>query len=185
MAGFEYVGTDSGDSGVRIRTYHRPSTDAVALALGDGVKINGTAHTDGTPQVVGVAADTQASITGIVVGFEPSYANESLSSVGLAASTAGYIRVMDDSRALFEVEASATLAVTDVGANIGFDYTATTVSGNLYTSNAKVDQGNIATTATYPFQIVKLLKGATSGTLGDRALVRLNASTVAPGATGV
>ena len=187
MAGFEYVGSDSGDTGARIRMYHRPATDAVNVAIGATCKLNGTAHTDGTAQVVVTAADSSVSVTGVVVGIKPDLANESLSSVGLAASTAGYLFVCDDPRALYEVEVTSgiSLAVTDVGSNIGIDYVATSVSGVLYTANMGIDQATVATTATLPFQIVKLLKGKTTGTLGDRALVRLNASTVAPGATGV
>lgn len=185
MAGFKYVNTDSGDTGARVRLYNRPATDAPLIAIGDTVKLNGTASALGVPQVVAIAADTQASITGVVVGIVPALSTESLNAVGVAASTAADLLVCDDPRAMFECEASATLAITDVGSNIGIDWTATSASGNIYTSNTKLDQSNIATTATYPFQIVKLLKGATSGVLGDRALVRLNASTVAPGATGV
>ena len=185
MSGFEYVGTDNGDDGQRVRLYSRPATDAPLIALGDTVKLNGTADADGTPQVVATAADSSVSVTGVVVGIVPDFTTEQLSIVGVPASTAANLLVCDDPRALYEVEAETTLAITDVGSNIGIDYVATSVSGILYTSNSTIKTSTAATTATLPFQIVKLLKGATSGTLGDRALVRLNASTVAPGATGV
>jgi len=182
MSGFELARSSSPELTVRLY-----SSDAAArkISIGDAVKLTGTAAADGTPQVTTLAADTVASITGVVVGIVPDYTYENFSSTGVAVSTAANLLVCDDPRALYEIEASATLAITDVGSNIGIKYTATSSSGVLYTSNLKADQAAIATTATYPLQVVKLLKGATSGVLGDRALVRINASTVAPGATGV
>jgi len=183
-SGFEFVNSDD-RSEYRIRTYNRPATDAPLVAIGDAVKINGTASATGVPQVVAIAADTTTAITGIVVGIKPDLATESLSAVGVAASTAADLFVCDDPRALYEVECLTTAAITDVGSNVAIDYVATSASGNIYTSNITIDPGTAATTATLPFQIVQLLKGKTSDTLGDRALVRLNASTVAPGATGV
>ena len=179
MSGFEYQGSD-GRSELRVRTYNRPATDAPLVAVGDAVIINGTASATGVPQVVAIAADTSTKITGIVVGIKPDIANESLSAVGVPASTAADLFVCDDSRAMYEVECLTTAAITDVGMNVAIDYVATSASGNIYTSNITIDPATAAVTATLPFQIVHLLEGKTSGTLGDRALVRLNASTVAP-----
>ncbi len=184
MGGFSYVKSEF-ETGQRIRTYVRPASDAPKIAVGDVVVINGTASSTGIPQVVSIAADTATKITGVVCGFLPDYANESLSANGIPASTLATLYVCDDPRALFEVECSATLAVTDVGNNAAITYTATTSSGNNYTSNLTLKSTDLATTATYPLQIVKLLPGITSGVLGDRALVRLNATTIMPGATGV
>lgn len=184
MSGFEFVNSD-GRSEYRVRMYNRPATDAPLVALGDVVKINGTAAADGTPQVVAIAADTSTAITGVVVGIKPDFATEDFSSVGVPASTAADLYICDDPAALFEVECLTTAAITDVGSNVAIDYVATSKSGNLYLSNLTIDPGTAATTATLPFQIVKLLEGKTSGTLGDRALVRINASTTMNGATGV
>jgi len=182
MSGFELARSSSPE--LVMRKY---ASDAAArkISIGDAVKITGTAAADGTPQVTTLAADTAGSITGVVVGVVPDYTYENFSSTGVAASTAADLIVCDDPRALYEIEATATFAITDVGSNVAIKYSATTSSGVLYTSNLKADKGDLATTATYPLQIVKLLKGATTGTLGDRVLVRINASTVAPGATGV
>lgn len=186
MSGFEYKGSDQSDD-IKIRTYSRPATQATIIGIGDPVIINGTADADGTPQAIGLAADTNSKITGIVVGVAPSYSSEDFSTIGLAASTQGDLLVCDDPRALFEIEASATLAITQVGMNAAIKYSATTQSGNIVTVNSTLDNTTNApaTTATFPLQIVKLLEGKTTGTLGDRALVRLNETTVTGGGTGV
>jgi len=187
MSGFELARSSSPE--LVMRKY---ASDAAArkISIGDAVKLTGTAAADGTPQVTTLAADTAGSITGVVVGVVPDYTYENFSSTGVAASAAADLIVCDDPRALYEIECYGTLAITDVGSNACIYYSATTSSGVLYTSNLKLDNTTgggsaLATTATLPLQVVKLLKGATSGVLGDRALVRINASTVAPGATGV
>jgi len=183
MGGFSYIGTDGGDSGQRIRKY---TSDAAArkIAVGDPVLITGTASAAGNPVATTTSGDVTTKLTGIVVGFVPDFANEALSANGVAASTACEMLVCDDGFALFEVDSDTTLAVTDVGSNIGTLYTATSSSGNIYTSNIKLKAASVGTTAALPFQIVKLITGST-GTLGERAVVRLNESTMRPGATGV
>lgn len=184
MGGFSYVGTDGGDSGQRIRTY---ASDAAArkIAVGDPVLITGTASTDGTKATVTTTSgDVTTKLTGIVVGIAPDFATESLSSNGVAASTAANLLVCDDPFALFEVESDTTLAITDVGSNIGTLYSATTNVGNVYVSNIKLKAASVGTTAALPFQIVALRTGST-GTLGEKAIVRINESTLRPGATGV
>ena len=184
MSGFEYVATDGGDSGQRVRTYSRPATDAPLITIGDTVILNGTADADGTPQVVAIAADTSTAITGVVIGIEPDFTTEQLSIVGVPASTAAKLLVCDDPLATYIVDAETTLSITDVGSNIGIDYVATSASGVIYTSNSKIKTSTAGTAATLPFQIIELREDA-DGVLGNRALVRINASTVAPGATGV
>jgi len=184
MGGFSYVKTDGGDSGQRIRTYNRPATDAVKCAVGDLCVVNGTATAAGVPQVT-ICTGTISTIgmTGVVVGFAPAFATEALSSNGLAASTPGDLLVCDDRDALYEVETTTTLAVTDVGLNVSVTATEATANGNVYSSNMVVVTP--ASTADRPFRIVKLLNGATSGTLGDRVLVRVNSSTSNAAVAGI
>jgi len=182
MSGFELATGSSAE--LRIRKY---ASDAAArkIAIGDAVKITGTAAADGTPQVTTLAADTNTAITGVVVGVVPNFESENFSSTGVAASTAANLLVCDDPRATYEVESDATLAITDVGSNVDIISTEATLSGVMYISNYKIDGSSGVTTAATPVQVVKLLKGATSGTLGDRALVRLNETSIVPGASGV
>ena len=184
MAGAKYIGTDGGDSGQRLRTY---KSDAAArkVAIGDAVIITGTASADGqNATITTIAADTTTKITGFVTAIVPDFATEALTNNGVAASTAAYLVVCDDPRALFEIDSDTTLAVTDVGSNCGLLYTATTNTGGVYTSNLKLKASTLATTATLPVQVVGLTTGST-GTLGERAIVRLNETTMSPGATGV
>jgi len=181
MPGFEYANTEV-DGGFKVRTY---ATDGAArrIALGDVVILTGTADAAGVPQVTTTSADTAGLVAGVVVGFVPDFSTENFV-VGVPASTANKVIVCDDPKALFEVESDATLGVADVGLNIGTLYSATTASGAIYTSNLKIKSASKATTATLPFTIVKLLRGATSGVLGDRALVRFNNTSNSAGATG-
>lgn len=183
MAGARYIGTDGGDSGQRGRTY---KSDAAArkVAIGDAVILTGTAAADGRPEVTTIAADTTTKITGFVTAIVPDFATEALTNNGVAASTAANLVVCDDARALFELDSDSTLAVTDVGLNCGLLYVATTNTGGVYTSNLTLKSSTKATTATLPVQIVALTTGST-GTLGERAIVRLNETTMSPGATGV
>lgn len=185
MAGFELVKSDVSDVNL-VRTY---VYDAAArpVAIGDCVVITGSSSaTTGEPIASTTAAGANVSaLTGVVVGIQPQLSTETLNTNGLAASTAGRLLVVDNPFSLFEVESDATLAAADVGLNCAYNAADATVSGALVTSGYTLDAATKATTATLPFQIVALLPGKTSGTLGDRALVRINASTVRPGATGV
>lgn len=183
MAGFERIGNAlSGDYTGRVNTYYI-ATAGQNYAIGDVVVLGGTSHTDGTPTVV--AASQGAAITGVIVGFKPDFSDENFSSIGLASGASGYVSVADDPDGTFEVECDATLAAADVGLNAEAVVTAPTVSGNLYISNMEIDSSTKATTNTLHFRIVKLLNGATSGTLGDRAIVKINNSTSNTGTTGV
>jgi len=168
--------------------YATSASDGTALFVGDVVKLAADGNTQGIQFVAAATAGvagTGAPVLGVVVGIKPNYTNENFSSTGVAASTAATLLVCDDPRATYEVESDATLAITDVGSNVDIISTEATLSGVMYISNYKIDGSSGVTTAATPVQVVKLLKGATSGTLGDRALVRLNDTSIVPGATGV
>lgn len=185
MSGFEFKkSTSGGDYTGRVSTYEIAST-AQAMAIGDVVVLTGTASAEGVADVDPITGTYSAGVTGVVVGFEPNYANEGFVSTGVANATAATVHVIDDPNALFEVESATTLAVTDVGLNCKVVATAATTAGNLYISQMKITGTAAAATSTFPFQIVALRKGATTGTLGDRALVRINNSTVRAGGTGI
>lgn len=163
-----------------------PVTHTEIVAPGDVATQNGTASADGTPQVDTTVNLGTTLITGIVSAVTPTFAGEALSNTGLAALTAGSVLVNVDPSALYNVDVvGGTLAVTDVGFNFDFDNTAATTSGGLSISNMALDAGTAGTNvATRPFQVVRLLEDA-AGVLGNRALVRVNASNILPGATGL
>jgi len=173
----EFVGTTE--------LYDIASGHSTRLAVGDVVRLTGTSNA--TTGRAGVDAVTQAqSLTGVIESFAPDLENESLNDAGgLAASTAGTALVIIDPNSLFEAEADATLSAVDVGLNVEALITAATQSGGLTISNMEIDSSTKASTSTLHFRIVKLLEGKTSGVLGDRALVRINNSTIRAGATGV
>lgn len=184
MSGFELA--TSSISELRINEYVSDAA-AVKIAIGDVVVITGTASATGIPEVKQISGTNPwvAAITGVVVGIKPNFATENFSSTGVAASTAATLLVCDDPRALYEVESDATLVVADVGLNVDIISTEATLSGVMYRSNYKLDGSSVVTTAATPVRVVKLLKGATTGTLGDRALVRFNETTDIAGAAGV
>ena len=185
MAGFKYVGTDSqGDVTGKVKTFY-VTTASDVIGIGDVVLVDGTAHTDGRASVDLGTANT--ANTGVVVGIaiDSMVAGENLTTNYLASGASGTIMVNTDPFALYEVEvANGPLAVTDVQLNAPLVATAGTVSGVLFTSNMKVNATGKATTATLPFRVVALKEDA-SGTLGNKAIVRVNASTSNIGATGI
>jgi len=181
--GFKYIGTDGGDSGQRLRTY---KSDAAArrVAVGDLMVVTGTADSTTGRPVATTCTGTISTVgaTGVLVAIVPSFATESLSSTGVAASTAAEFLICDDVDALFEVDTTTTLAVTDVGLNVSVTATQASVTGNVYTSNMVVVTP--ATDADRPFRIVSLTTGAT-GTLGERVVVRFNSTTAKAAVAGI
>jgi hypothetical protein len=68
--------------------------------------------------------------------------------------------------------------------NTGINITTATKSGGLTVSNMTADFATVAVTVTLPFRVVALLEDA-AGVLGNRVLVRPNATTASTGGTGV
>jgi hypothetical protein len=185
-AGFQLkTSQSSGDYCGAIRRFDIPSDNGGRLAIGDVVTLTGDSNTsDGEAEIV--IASQSARIAGVIQSFAPDIANESFNDAGgIAASTAGKAFVAVDKNLLFEVECSATLNAADVGLNADAVVTAATQSGGLTVSNMTLDSATKATTATLHFKIHQLLEGATSGTLGDRALVSINGSYLQGDITGV
>lgn len=181
--GFVCTGSLSSNYDGKGRTYAVPSSHASLMAIGDVVTETGTADSLGNPQVDVATAST--IVTGVVVGIVPDYSTEQLSDIKIPASTAGTVIVNVDPNAEYEVDVSGTaLAAADVGLNANIVATAATTSGGLTRSNMAIDSSTKATTATLQFRIVRLLTDA-AGTLGARAVVRVNKSTNNTGATGI
>lgn len=182
--GFKLVGTDSqGDVTGKQKKFAIAATLAEVIVAGDLVRITGTADALGVQQVA--IAPTGTAATGVVMSVVPTITGEALSSTHHAASTYGHVMVNVDPLALYEVDVNGTLAVADVGLNAPAVVTAATASGGLYPSVMEVNDTGAATTATLPLHIVAI-KEDSAGTLGNVAIVRLNASTVSSlGATGI
>lgn len=186
MAGFLALRTEAnGDYDGKLATFAVDAAHARRMAPGDCVIITGDADSNGKAEADNFADGAIATkITGVVAAIEPQFVGENLSTTGLAASTAGKIHVHISPQTLFEVDSDATLASTAVGSNVGFNAVESTLSGGLTVSNYTLDSSSVGTAATLPFQIVALAED-NAGVLGNKAIVRINDTTVAPGAVGV
>lgn len=183
MPGFIFTGTGFDDPHGKLERFDVAATHATRLAIGDLVRMTGTASATGVAQVDAPTAGQ--SVTGVISGIVPGFATENFTDTGLAASTAGSVLVQCDPRAEYEVDVvNGPLVVADVGLNATYVPTAATNTAGYTQSNMVLNATGIAATSTLPFRIVKLLVGS-DGVLGSRALVRLNESTVIAGATGV
>lgn len=183
MAGFKYIKSQGGGGTTGdVYTFAVDAAHATLLAPGDAVVITGDADSLGVSEVDTGNATT--ANTGVIESVDFQLAGESLTETGLLASTAGTVKVRIDQYALYEIDADATMTVADVGLNVGLNVTTATKSGGLTVSNMTVDAATAATTQTLPYRIVALVEGDTS-TLGERVLVRPNATTASDGAAGI
>lgn len=182
--GFKHANTDSqGDVTGKQKTFSVLAATAQVIVPGDLVRIAGTANAQGVANVA-IAPTTTAS-TGVVMSIDVTIAGEALSQTHHAASTLGTLKVNVDPNATYEVDvANGPLLITEVGLNAPAVVTEATASGSLFPSVMQVNATGAATTSTLPLHIVALKEDA-DGVLGNVAIVRLNATTVAPGATGV
>jgi len=182
----------SGEFSGQTEIFDVAATHLTRIAIGDVVVLTGTSTTVpvgsqmfGRSQVDRQGTGT-AVFTGIVESIAPDLANEELNDAGgLDALKAGSMQVILDINSLFEVESDATIVAASVGLNFDFIPTAATQTGGLTISNMELDGSSGVATAATPFRLVKLLEGLTSGVLGDRALVRMNATTSHNGVLGI
>lgn len=180
---FLYQGTESnGSVDGKMKTFAVDAAHAGVLGPGDLVIITGDGDASGRSEVdIGLTTNS----TGVVSAVVPNIAGEALSQTHLAALTAGQVLVNVDDGALYDVPVSnGPLVVAEVGLNAPAVVTAGTVSDSVFTSNMGVNATGAAVTATLALRIVRLLEDE-AGVLGNRALVRLNATTSKAGAAGI
>jgi len=172
-----------------VNLYYAPASYGTALYVGDPVYRTGTSDTRGVPEVnLAAAGDTPCPgnpITGFVVGFLPDPTNLSLTY--RPASTLRYMLVADDPNLLFAMQASGTVAATDIGLNAVMIYTH---SGSTYTglSGAEVDFTTDTPAADASNQLtIDRLHDVDNNDFGANAvlLVRINQSTETPNTIGV
>lgn len=183
MAGFFFSKKQgASETAGMVQTFSVDAAHATLLAPGDAVVITGDGDANGVSEVDTAPATTAG--TGTIASVDFTLAGEQLTETGLLASTAGTVKVYTDQFATFEVDSDATLTVADVGLNVGINATAATKSGGLTISNMNIDAATAATTQTLPWRIVALLEDS-AGVLGNRALVRPNATTASDGTAGI
>lgn len=183
MAGFKYrkSQTGGGTTGV-LSTFAVDAGHTTLLAPGDAVVITGDGSATGVSEVDTGNATT--ANTGVIESVSVNIAGENLTDIGLLALTAGEVQVRVDQYALYEIDADATAVVANVGLNVAINVTTATKSGSLTVSNMTADIATVATTITLPYRIVALLEDD-DGVLGNRLLVRPNATTADAGAVGI
>lgn len=137
------------------RTYIKAAADAVAMFIGDPVKLSGTGSaTAKYPEVaVATAGDT---IVGVCVGFEFPVPRGTTYS---PASTEAFPIVTNDPNLLFEVQEDSVggaLTADDIGLNIDLVFTH---AGSTFTglSGAELDSSTAATTATLGFALIAIV----------------------------
>ena len=172
MKGFRPIQDISGGTYTgKVQTFAVAAAHASLLAVGDLVRITGTARAiDGMAEVD--AATAAQTLTGPIVGIDFDMSN--LEQKGLIAGKAGTVKVATDPMILMEATASTTVALADVGANADIVATAATQSGGLVNSNMTVNTTSPAA-ATAQIRIEGLKDGDTSS--GATIFCRINEST--------
>lgn len=182
--GFKQKNTDSqGDVTGKQKTFAVLAATTEVIVPGDLVRIAGTANAQGVADVE--IAPTSTACTGVVMSVDPTIAGEALSGTHHVSGTLGTIKVNIDPHATYVVDvANGPLLITEVGLNCPAVVTEATALGGLFPSVMTANATGAATTSTLPLHIVALQEDA-AGVLGNVAVVRINESTVALGATGI
>lgn len=131
--------------------YFVAAGEANNIAIGDLVKLSGTADANGVAGVARISAAGDVYL-GAVIGFKP-YPSD-LTKNYRPASTAYYVYVADSPDIVYEVQADAVVNVADVGLNFDPTVTAATVTGNTAVSNMQIAGATKAVTATLGFKLV-------------------------------
>jgi hypothetical protein len=124
------------------------AADATAAYVGNLVKFSGTADANGIASITSSTADADLH-TGVLVGMVPDYSNLNNPSAYRVASTARTAMVIVDSTVVYEIQADAATAITDIGLNVGLNYTAGSATTGLSAFTAKM-----STKATLPLKII-------------------------------
>lgn len=145
----------SSSANAQVRPYTVLAADAVALFVGDFVKLTGTSGNgdDGINHPVVAQAAATNTLVGWVVGFKPS--SDYLNQIYRTASTLRTVYVCDDPYATFEIQASSDAAI--IAADIASNADITVGSGSTVTglSGMELDQTTL-TTSTAQLRILGL-----------------------------
>ena len=148
--GFHPVNTLGGAYTGSVNKYCIPASDSTPMAVGDLVKLAGSADADGVVTIARCAA-TNPTI-GAIVGFEPDKDYDS--QTHRTASTLRYALVADDPNQLFVGQNDGTIAADDIGLNADFVVAAVNTTTGL--SGFEIDTSSKNTTATLSLKIIGL-----------------------------
>jgi hypothetical protein len=162
------------------------AADGTAAFVGDLVKFGGSGDANGVPQATRSTADADLHV-GVLAGFVPDYSNLNNPASYRAASTARTAMVIVDPTVVYEIQADAAAAITDIGLNIGLTYTAGSATTGLSGLVAKMSTK--ATTNTLPLKIIGVRQSPDqdmSDSSNWKLLVILNTANLGqgPGTTG-
>jgi hypothetical protein len=182
--------------------YEVPAAEAVAIFVGDLVKVGTKPGTEGYPVAEAPGASAAGDIAsgavlGAVVGILP---------VGMdpvtgkmtngrspqldtpqyrAASTKQFILVADSPDLIFEAQADGAVTNSNIGLNVGYNIgTHDTTNGN---SAYQVDASSAAVTSTLPLTLVGFPRNGIDNEVNatyNKVLVKINAHQYANAATG-
>lgn len=186
LAGFRPVKTLTGACwNGQVNRYMLSASDAQVTNVGDFVQLSDNdALTDTVgfgvyPAVERIGSGTAVPIVGVIVGFEPNYADLNTSGYR-AASTRRVVLVADSPDVLFAGPQDGTggvVAAASVGLNVAINL-GTASSTAPYASGMSVDSSTVATTATLPLQIMGVTvapdNDVTSTSRPAEMLVRIN-----------
>ncbi|HHZ68867.1 MAG TPA: hypothetical protein EYN67_14865 [Flavobacteriales bacterium] len=169
-SGHPYIG--------KVETYAVDATHSTLLSVGD--LVTETGNLDASTGISEVDASSAAGlITGVIVGIDFNMSN--LEQKGLAASTAGTVKVATDKDMLLEAETSGgTFAVTDVSGNLDIVATAATQTGGLVNSNMTINATGAASSGTAQVRIVGVKDSGSityPAPIGTTLICRINEST--------
>ncbi|HET8685080.1 MAG TPA: hypothetical protein VFM18_00280 [Methanosarcina sp.] len=139
----------------QVETFAFLSGDATAAYTGDTVKLSGTASATGIASITSTTADADLPV-GVLVGNIPDYSNLNQPAGYRAASTARTAFVVVDPTVVYEIQADSATAITDIGLNVGLNYTAGSTTTGLSGYTAKMSTK--ATTSTLPLKIIGVLQ---------------------------
>ena len=174
--------------------YEVPAGEAIPVFIGDMVALSTVASTAGYPAVASVSTATSVNIAGVaaaaIVGVVVGVVNAKLDVDGKMstgsvtldipiyrpASTKQFVLVADAPDLIFEADATASIALADIGLNadIGWIvYTNPLVTGS---SPMQVSTTAVSSTATRPLQLMGFSKRIDNEPAGtdNKVLVRIN-----------
>lgn len=169
----------------QLNRYMISASDAQATNVGDFVQLSDNDALVDTvgfgvyPAVERIGSGTAVPIVGVIVGFEPDYANLNAGNYR-AASTRRVALVADASDLIFagpQDGAGGVVAAASVGLNVAINL-GTAATTAPYNSDMSVDSSTVNTTATLPLQIMGVTvspdNDVTSTSRPAEILVRIN-----------
>jgi hypothetical protein len=195
LAGFRPVGHLNGSKwNGQVNRYMISASDTQATNVGDFVQLSTDAalvDEDGIgvyPCVERIGSGTAVPIVGVIVGFEPDYANLNAPNYR-PASTRRVCLVADAPDTVFagpQDGGGGVVAAASVGMNVAINLGTAGTSG-AYVSGMTVDSSTVATTATLPLQIMGVTASPDNDVTSTArpAELRVRINTHAYGAAGL